>query len=421
MPISHALPLRLHRVATVGLCWLAGAVACSPAPPTHEVVQATLRELPSPAGPGAAMPQLTVAPDGRVLTSWLEPAAEGHRFRFSVLEEDAWSAPVTIAEGDGFFANWADVPSLVALADGTLAAHWLERSASDTYAYDVRVRLSRDGGTTWSPAVSPHTDGTPTEHGFVSMFDDPAGGLGLVWLDGRAMAGHAAGLEGMQAEMSLRATSFDGDRPRPETLVDGRVCECCPTTAAPVSGGIVVAYRDRSADEVRNIAVARLTDGTWSEPAHVHDDGWMIPGCPVNGPALASDGAERVALAWFTAPDDRPRVNVAFSADGARSFGDPIAVDDGAPVGRVDAVVVPEGGALVLWIEQTAGGAEVRVRHVEPDGTRGPSVRIADVAATRASGYPRMVLTRSTLVFVWTGAGDGTRVRAARARLEGIP
>jgi len=313
------------------------------------------------------------------------------------------------------------VPSIAALGDGALAAHWLERSGPDTYAYDVRVRLSRDGGATWSPAVSPHTDGTPTEHGFVSMYDDPGGGLGLIWLDGRAMAGHAVGLEGMQAEMSLRATSFDGDAPRPETLVDGRVCECCPTTSAPVAGGIVVAYRDRSADEVRNIAVARLTGGRWSEPAHVHDDGWTIPGCPVNGPALASDGASRVALAWFTAPDDRPRVNVAFSADGARTFGDPIAVDDGSPIGRVDAVLLPEGGAVVSWIEQTPGGAEVRVRHVAPDGVQGPSVRIADVAATRASGYPRMVRAGDRLVFAWTDAGDGTTVRAARAWLEGTP
>jgi len=237
MPITHALPARARRLAALGACALAAAAACSAPPPAHEAIQATLGELPSPAGPDAALPQLAVTPDGRVLTSWLEKSADGRRFRFAALEEDGWTAPVTIAEGDRFFANWADVPSIVALADGTLAAHWLEKSGPDTYAYDVRVRLSRDGGATWSPAVSPHTDGTPTEHGFVSMYDDPAGGLGLVWLDGRAMAGHAGGMDAMQAEMSLRATAFDGDAPRPETLVDGRVCECCPTTAVAVAGG----------------------------------------------------------------------------------------------------------------------------------------------------------------------------------------
>ena len=421
MPSKVARPIRPFRRAAVGLWVLAAAAACGAPPPLHEALQATLIEIASPAGVDAAMPQLAVTPDGRVLASWLEKTADGHRFRFAALEGDAWSAPVTIAEGDRFFANWADVPSIAALADGALAAHWLERSGPGTYAYDVRVRLSRDGGATWSAPVSPHRDGTESEHGFVSMFDQPGGGLGLIWLDGRAMAGHGDGMAGMQAEMSLRATSFDGDVPRPETLVDGRVCECCPTTAAPIAGGVVVAYRDRSPDEVRNIAVARLSDRRWSEPVHVHDDGWEIPGCPVNGPALASDGEARVALAWFTAPDDRPRVHVAFSADGGRSFSGPVAVDDGAPLGRVDAVLLDDGSALVSWLEQTTGGAELRVRHVGPDGPRGPSVGIAGVAATRTSGYPRMVRAGDAIVFAWTDAGDPSAVRASRARLGGAP
>src|SRR3990167_441166 len=184
MPSKVARPIRPFRRAAVGLWVLAAAAACGAPRPLHEALQATLIEIASPAGVDAAMPQLAVTPDGRVLASWLEKTADGHRFRFAALEGDAWSAPVTIAEGDRFFANWADVPSIAALADGALAAHWLERSGPDTYAYDVMVRLSRDGGATWSAPVSPHSDGTESEHGFVSMFDQPGGGLGLIWLDG---------------------------------------------------------------------------------------------------------------------------------------------------------------------------------------------------------------------------------------------
>ncbi len=54
--------------------------------------------------------------------------------------------------------------------------------------------------------------------------------------------------------------------------------------------GPVVAYRDRSVDEVRDIAVVRRVNGTWTTPAVVHDDHWQIAACPVNGPALASRG-----------------------------------------------------------------------------------------------------------------------------------
>ena len=108
--------------------------------------------------------------------------------------ETGWSEARDVASGDNFFVNWADVPSVRALADGSLAAHWLQKSGAGTYAYDVKLSFSKDRGRTWTPAVSPHSDGTQTEHGFASLFQAPGAGagLGLVWLDGRAMkAGRA--------------------------------------------------------------------------------------------------------------------------------------------------------------------------------------------------------------------------------------
>ena len=41
------------------------------------------------------------------------------------------------------------------------------------------------GGRVVDP-VSPHHDGTQTEHGFASLFQAPGAGLGMVWIDGRA-------------------------------------------------------------------------------------------------------------------------------------------------------------------------------------------------------------------------------------------
>jgi hypothetical protein len=37
---------------------------------------------------------------------------------------------------------------MVALPDGSLAAHWLVKSGSGTYAYDVNISRSFDGGKT---------------------------------------------------------------------------------------------------------------------------------------------------------------------------------------------------------------------------------------------------------------------------------
>ena len=269
----------------------------------------------------------------------------------------------------------------------------------------MKISFSRDEGRTWSAPVMPHHDGTRTEHGFVSFAPWPGGGVGLVWLDGRDYARFATaehhGAELMKAEMALRSTIFRNGTQAAEMVVDSRVCDCCPTALTSTDNGLVVAYRDRSPSEVRDIFVARFEDGRWLPGRAVHEDNWKIAACPVNGPALASRG-KRVAIAWFTVVNGEGRVNVAHSADAGATFGAPQRVDDGRPEGRVDVVVLEDGSAIVQWIERLEPGAEVRMRRVTADGRIGPATRVATITSDRASGYPRIVAAGNELVFAWT-------------------
>jgi hypothetical protein len=367
-----------------------------------------------PAAPGSSEPNLTVGPDGRAYLSWIEPSTDGvHALRFASRQGERWSAARTIVAGRDFFLNWADFPSLAALDDGTLAAHWLQRSGPGRYSYDVRIARSSDGGTTWSESVVPHRDGTESEHGFASLWDE-GGAVAAVWLDGRkyARAEEAAGKETM-----LVHTLLDGaGRPGPEVRLDERICDCCQTSVARTVQGPVVVYRDRSDDEVRDIFAVRLVEGRWSAPAPVHRDGWRIDYCPVNGPAIAAEGAH-VAVAWFTAPGDTARVNVAFSADAGATFGPPVRVDEGTPAGRVGIVLLPDGAALATWIERTGAGAVVRARRVAPDGSLGAPLTVGASSAERASGFPRIVAAGDELVAAWTVPGSPSVVRVARAPL----
>ena len=98
-----------------------------------------------------------------------------------------------------------------------------------------------------------------------------------------------------------------------DVLVDERVCDCCNTAMTAVPGGLLIAYRDRSEADIRDIAVRRFTTGSFTEPYHVGDDNWYYPGCPVNGPALSASGDE-VVLAWYTAPEQRARARSAWVA-----------------------------------------------------------------------------------------------------------
>lgn len=368
--------------------------------------------------PGSGEPNFAVARDGSILFTWLEPA-EGERFalRVAVHRDGAWSSPRTIRESDAFFVNWADFPSILELPDGVWAVHWLQKVPGTVYSYHVNLAFSRDRGATWSEPVVPHRDDSPTEHGFVSMVPWPGGGVGLVWLDGRAMSVPEGAHEGV-GEMSVRFTSVTPDARRgDEVLLDDRACECCQTALARAGAGYVAAYRDRSAEEVRDVAVVRYADGAWGEPAHVADDGWRFPGCPVNGPALAAAG-DTVAIAWYTEGSGRRAVYVAFSEDGARTFGAPVQVDGGEALGRVDVELLDDGSAVVTWLEAPGRGGAVRARRVAPDGRAGRPRTIAEVSGARASGFARIArLGADSLVFAWTETGDSGGVRVAAGRI----
>ena len=370
-------------------------------------------DLSSPAGPGAAEPNLVVGSKGEVHLSWLEPADSGYALKLSTYAGGKWSTPSVIRSGRDFFVNWADFPSVAMLADGRLAAHWLQRTGKNTYAYGVRIAQSGDNGRTWSEPVIPHRDSVTTaEHGFVAMWPE-GNGLGAVWLDGRKTAG---GHEG-HGEMMLMSSTIDRTgKVGAEQMVDARTCDCCQNAVAIAKAGPVVAYRNRTNDEIRDIYVSRRVKGKWMEGTAVHADNWKINACPVNGPAIEASG-DNVAIAWFTGARDTNKVNVAFSRDGGATFGAPIRVDNGQPGGRVDLVLLNNGNAIVSWLERTGGDtAAVRARLVTKNGKLGTPQTIATSTAARASGVPRMVLNGTDVYFAWTVASRPSTVRVARAK-----
>jgi hypothetical protein len=402
---------------------LAFLSACGSGGPERQWLS-RVEALSTPSAPGSRYPNLAGGDGTPVVMSWLQ--AEGgdrHSLRFATWQGDHWTDPATVTSGSGWFVNWADFPSVVLLDERHWAAHWLQQRSGNVYAYDVRLAVTRDAGTNWSEPISPHDDGTATEHGFVSLVR--AGDrhrLQVVWLDGRDTAGahdHDSGDEGSNiGAMTLRTTTVDenGRRIGPDLELDGRVCDCCQTDVARTADGLVVVYRDRSNDELRDIGVVRLVDGKWSAPSLVHADGWRIDACPVNGPAVDSRAA-RVAVAWFTAADG-PRVRLAFSDDAGRSFGSAIEVASGEVIGRVDVVLLDDGRAVVSWMRRSGRGAEIVARPFDPDGAAGIEVVVASAAVQRSSGFPQMIRAGEELLFAWTDSSDPAQVRTARARLH---
>jgi hypothetical protein len=386
----------------IGLGLLLVITAMSPAPPS-------VTELKSPAAAGSEAPNISVAPDGRVLLSWLEPAGPKiYALKFSVRDKQGWSAPQTITSGQNWFVSGADFPTIAFMADGTMVVDWFVATNLQREAYNTNVALSRDAGKTWSKPVLLHKDRKERQHGFVAFVPTPEGRLGAIWLDGRKLDNDGFG------DMGLIYSSIGKDGSLgTEATLDGRVCECCQTAAAAVPGGMVVVYRDRTAKEIRDISIARYTNGKWSAPEPLSNDNWEIDGCPVNGPAIASNG-KNVAVAWFTAPDEKARVNVMLSTDGGKTFGKPVRVDDGNTSGRLDVISLSTGGAIVSWVERgSAGsGSQVRLKQVEANGTAGASVTVSG-AGLQPGSVPRIEQAGNEIVVAWTTSGDMPSVRTA--------
>ncbi len=398
---------------TAFLLLLALQAACTgPAPP----VSGPAEPVAFPGNLGSLGPRLTTGGGRQLLLSWMEPTEHGGTLRVADWSGSAWNAPVDVVSDPRMFVNWADTPSVLALerkaqGQSRWVAHWLSKSGDVPYAYDVRVSASDDRGASWSGAVTPHTDGTPTEHGFVSKFRAP-GGVGLIWLDGRKTAGNA-GPELAATGMTLRAATIAGDGSLSgEHVIDDFVCDCCSTAAVVTSSGILVAYRDRTADEIRDIYVSRFTNGKWSPGKAVADDGWQIAACPVNGPALAASGS-LVGVAWFTAAGDVPRIRAAVSRDGGQSFSSPVDIASGRVQGYVDIAWLDAAQFAVTWVEPEADGYAVRLRGMTTGGKLGEVVTVGATSLGRV--VPQMEYRDESLILAWTdSADDAPGVRVVR-------
>ena len=372
-----------------------GATGTAKLPPALPV---QLTEIASPVGPGASSASVTTAPDGTVWLSWLEPAgAVGTALRCATLDPAAarWRGPRTIAAGRDLLANSSDMPSLAIEPDGCLTAVWpvsVGNSMSPAAGSGghhrhektsaARFSQSRDRGATWSPPAPLSRESSSNEFVAVETLGD--GRVLATWLDARGKSGE----RGVQ-QLFARVLGSKG----PDVLVDASVCDCCQTTLTRFpDGSALLAYRGRTGDETRDIRVARFQDDQWERGRLLNPDGWQIAGCPVNGPQLASVGG-RAGIAWFTAAHGEPRVLASVSPDAGARFLQPIRLDHGQPLGRVDTAMLADGSLLVTWLE---GGATpgLWLARIPPDFSPGQAVRLAALEPTRLRGFLRLALVK---------------------------
>lgn len=358
--------------------------------------------LTNPAGPGSVQANWSVTPDGAAVLCWTEPAKDGSSaLRYAVRRGGTWTAPVTIAAQRHFFRHPAEVPEVVQTAGGHWLAHWVENQESSDAEF-VYVSSSADG-THWTAPAQAHRDHSPVQHGLASMIENPAGGGSVFWLE--ALKGEDGPVYLMRSVVDASGKEVNEER------LDEDVCACCPTAVAKTSKGLIVAYRDHTPKDIRDIAVLRLENGKWLPSKIVYPDNWHIDACPVNAAAVAAKG-NRVGIAWFTGAQDSPKVKIAFSADDGATFGKPVTVSTGHAFGYTSVVLDDAGNATVSWLEQGPAGARVLTRAVSAAGAAGPVLEVAK-GEKMAMGYPKVIRAGKETLIAW---GSASKVQTASIR-----
>lgn len=371
-----------------------------------------------PVTAGSQYPNIVSSNDGSLFMIWTVENDNKASIVFSEFGGNGWSNPSSVFSSDSLFVNWADFPSIFHVGGDSLIVHWLQKSAGGTFDYNVKISFSSNRGQSWSKPIIPHRDQLKGEHGFLTFYKGKDQQIGFAWLDGRHMGEYDIKTHTM-GDMALYQSSLLNGKLAPERILDNRVCECCPTDAVAIPGGTLIAYRDRSEKEIRNINVVRIMDGIAQKPVTVHDDHWFIPGCPVNGPASGVNG-NNVAVAWFTSPEKTPQVNVIFSSDGGQTFGEPIRIDDGNPIGRVDVEWINENQIIISWIEETDKGANLYTRNVKLDSSFGEMNLVSEMDAGRGSGYPIMSQFEDALFFTWTNPKKPVKIESCWIKINDL-
>ncbi len=357
-----------------------------------------VKQMSSPASDSCAEPFLFTDKNKVTYLSWIEKIGKQSTLYFSTLSDEQWSEPKKIATGNNWFVNWADYPVVATDGNKNFIAHYLEKSDTAKFTYDVKIVSSADSGKTWTTPKILNEDNVKAEHGFVSIvpYKD---GFFTAWLDGRRTATESGeGGHGHHGEMTLRGAmlNMNGNKIN-EWELDGRICDCCQTSVAITNDGPVVVYRDRSEDEIRDMSIVRYINGQWSAPKTIHGDNWQIKGCPVNGPSISAIG-NNMAVAWFSMQDKKGEVKVMFSKDGGETFVKPIRVDEGNSIGRVDVVMIDSTSAFVSWME----GGQIKAVKVEANGKKENPILIGSSSDKRSSGFPQMTKSGNHLIFAWT-------------------
>jgi hypothetical protein len=334
----------------------------------------------------------------------------------------------------------AEQPPRVALVpragrDPEVVVMWTAKSKDGSL---LLISRSPDGGASFTRATPIPGSEAAGNRGWESTAVDRHGRVVAFWLDHREMASsgsaamhheghdHASG-DAAKADGAVRAQSsklyfaaLDGASH--SRAVAGGVCYCCKTAVAiGADGAIHAAWRHVYPGNLRDIAFTTSRDGgrTFTTPVRVSSDGWILDGCPENGPALAAGADDVVHVLWPTlvagaTSDGEPTLALfhATSRSGGTFSPRERIATDGMP--RHPQLTATAAGLFAAWDEQTAGGSRVVLARLASSGSGPARVSREIVSGSARAQTPTIAGASEGVVIAWAEGTEQSVIRVER-------
>lgn len=247
---------------------------------------------------------------------------------------------------------------------------------------------------------------------FIAMAIDSDGSIFAAWLDKRNRA--VAKEKGETYAGAGLAFAWSHDHAATFTeaqIAHDNTCECCRIGLAFAGlGRPVVLFRNLFGMTVRDHAVMTFESQGKPGPVYrVSEDDWAIDTCPHQGPSLAVTENGAYHAAWFTNGRLRKGLFYARSADGGRSFSEPMPIGDPAhAAGRPD-LLGAEGKLYVTWKEFDGDHTSVMTMVSLDNGQHWGSAKTI-ATTSEDSDHPLLVRQSGHVFLSWQTRKDGYRL-----------
>jgi hypothetical protein len=376
-----------------------------------------------------------------VALAWAARTKEGVTDVFAATSRDggrSFRAPVRVNQTAGDVSVSGEQPPRIGLIpngarDPSLVVMWTAKAPSGTRLVSAR---STDDGQSFGPAASVPGSDASGNRGWESMAIAGNGEPVAVWLDHREMAPAAGvGASGQHQHDAAMQHKTDGavaaqlsqiffarlNDPASARAIAHGVCYCCKTSVVVAADGTVVAaWRHVYPGNIRDIALAKSSDGgrSFAPPVRVSEDNWVLDGCPENGPAVAVDRTHAIHIVWPTVVRDARggealALFYSTSRDGQRFTKRQQVPTEGVPR-HPQIALGPDGTITLAWDEQITGARRVVLARARVSGAADPVRFIREPIAGAAGTYPVLAPLTDGVLVAWTnGPTAGSVLRVA--------